>query len=400
MSRLTLSDNALPLGVASKSTLAGPDEVPTTINGSQVTASLASRRYNYVRNSGFWFAQRQNPDALTTYSSLAGTGVRAITADGWAILNENASVQYVRGGFGSGGIGLPQIGNAPQTPNWGEFTKITTAGRFLVSQQLETQDSVVFRGRTARVQFWARALSVPASFRLLLVSDTNNDTPIAPNNNSLASGFGDPTFGPVATVLAPTWAENGDVLSNGVSLGVLEFGLWRRFSATFEVPTTCKSLAFFIVSSSSMPVGSGIALTMASLTIGATPQEWSPLSNEEEIARVQRRYAKSFFTLTAPATGTSPGMVRGAVSTAGATANQPVGVRFPVLMGPSGTFTFVFFNPVNANAFARNTTAATDATATAATNVGDSGFDILFTGLAAWTVGQAIAVQYTCDRDF
>ncbi len=52
-----------------------------------------------------------------------------------------------------------------------------------------------------------------------------------------------------------------------------------------------------------------------------------------------------------------------------------------------------------ANAFARNTTAGTDATATAGASLGTDGGDITFTGLAAWTVAQAVSIHYTANAE-
>ena len=82
---------------------------------------------NWIRNSAFWFAQRQAPATLTTYSSPSS---RAFCADGWAISNENASVQYRRVDTGAAReSGL-------NSRYYGSFTKITSTGKFMVSQCL------------------------------------------------------------------------------------------------------------------------------------------------------------------------------------------------------------------------------------------------------------------------
>lgn len=76
----------------------------------------------------------------------------------------------------------------------------------------------------------------------------------------------------------------------------------------------------------------------------------------------------------------------------------PIGIRFPVHMRAAPT-TLTFYNPSAANAFVRNTTAGSNATATASANVAASGMDATFTGIAAWTVAQSVALHYTADAE-
>lgn len=371
---------------------------PHFINDDGVDMNVSpNRKFNWLRNSGFWFAQRQVPTTLTTYSNVGG---RAITADGWGISNENASVQYQQ----TDTVGAPETGL--QGKYYGNFTKITSTGKLAVIQVVEGADSDVLRGSSVRVQLWAKSIvAASATWRMFLVSfgltgGTQDVIPI--NAGTFFTAFGangvDPTLGTQLSYTAPKATVTPDNCTiNGNGLDMTVTSAWQRFGAVFDVSTAAKNLAIVIVSNNQVATTNGIALSQVSLTEGMAVQDWAPLSVEEELERVQRYYAKSFPLLIAPAqnAGTT-GAVRGYVSVAGATANQPIGVRFPVPLRITPT-AMTFYNPSAANAFTRNTTAATDATATTMSTPSESGTDIFFTGIAAWTVGQAVAVHYTAD---
>jgi hypothetical protein len=140
-------------------------------------------------------------------------------------------------------------------------------------------------------------------------------------------------------------------------------------------------------------------MSEVTLTDGQAIQDWAPQAYQQELARVQRFYAKSFNIDTLPAQNVGiAGSVRGHVNIAGAVAAQVMGARFPVPMRIAPT-TITFYNPSAANAFVRNTAAGTDATATASANAAEQAMDITFTGIAAWAVGAATAVHYTADAE-
>src|SRR6185295_174945 len=104
---------------------------------------------NFLRNSGFWFAQRQVPGTATTYNNATG---RAISADGWGITNENASATYLR----TDTQGAVETGL--QGRFYGQFTKITAAGKVIITQAVEGSDSIALRGRSVRFQVWLKSL--------------------------------------------------------------------------------------------------------------------------------------------------------------------------------------------------------------------------------------------------
>ena len=349
---------------------------------------------NYLHNSGFWFAQRQTPGTPAAYSSTAG---RAISGDRWGITNENASVNYSRTDTGT----TPETGL--QSKYYGNFNKITSTGKFMVTQVVEARDSQSLRGRTVRVQFWMKASS-SKTIRLGLIQLANaaaDDTVPATFISAHGAGGTDPTLGTNLAYIAPksgVTPDNCTVSGNACNCSVTTS--WQRFGAVFDVPSNVRNLIPAVWTDGQFTATTDtLSLAQASLTDGYEIQDWSPCDISEELRNCQRYYCKSFDTDTAPAQNAGlAGAVRGYVSVAGATANQPIGVRFPVQMR-AAPGTFVFYNPSAANAFARNTTAGTDATATASSTPAGSGTDVFFTGIAAWTVAQAVAVHYTADAE-
>lgn len=398
MSYATLNESAAPStpasgkGVHYNSTLGEPHFVDD--NG--VDINLApNRKFNWVRNSGFWFAQRQAPGTLTTYSNTTG---RSITADGWGVTNENASVQYIRTDTSA----APETGLVGRF--YGSFTKLTSTGKIVVTQAIEGNDTAVLRGSTVRVQCLLKALTTNLNVRVGLTYLTTGtvDTGLpATHVTAFGANTVDPTLGTNMSYLAPkagVGADGGTISGNGITCAAVTSG-WTRFGAVFDVPLGARNLVLMIWSDSQIAPAGGFAVSQVSLTDGQAIQDWAPGSFQQELARVQRLYAKSFPVDTAPAQNAGlAGAARGHVSVAGASASQPIGVRFPVTMRASPA-TWVFYNPSAANAFARNTTAGTDATATALSIAGDQGADVFFTGIVAWTVAQAMAVHFTADAE-
>ncbi len=401
MSYLTLNEGAAPStpsngkGVHYDSTVGEPH----FLNDSGADMNLTpNRKYNWLRNSGFWFAQRQNPTSLATYNA---TNVRQICADGWSVNAENASSQYIRtdtaGAFETGLVGR----------YYGNFTKITSNGKLMICQVLEGTDSQNLRGRTVRVQFWAKSIVTASQiFRVGLIQSTNVTLDTVPSlAGTFITAYGasgtDPTLGTSLAYTAPKASVSGDNCTvNGNAADCTITTVWQRFSAVFDVATTVKNLIPAIWSNSQVATTAGIAISQVSLTDGYEIQEWSPQTYAVEMQRVQRFYCKSFAIDTAPSQNAAvTGAVRGTVSVAGISAGQPLTIRFPVPMSRSSQLTTTLYNPSAANAFVRNTTAGTDATASAGGTGNDSQCDAAFTGIAAWTVGQIVAVHYSTDGE-
>ena len=367
---------------------------PHVIDASGVDNVLtADQIRNVLRNSGFWFAQRQNPAALTTYSSATN---RLISADGWGITCENASAQYIRTDTST----TPEANL--QNRYYGQLTKITTLGKVEFTQVIEGSNSQALRGRTVRVQCKLRGIvAATANWNIALIQNTGTvDAPTAAFIAAQGANGVDPTLGASLAYIAPkatVTPDNATIVGNKAQCVVTNSATWARYGACFDVPTTAKNLIVMIWSDSQVVATNGVAIAEVSLTDGFEVQAWYPYPVELELERVQRYYHKTFNVDTLPATIVAIGAARGYVSVAGAVAGQPLGIRYPVPMRAAPVFTF--FNPAAANAFTRNTVAVTDATATAGANIGDQGADITFTGIAAWTVAQAVSVQYTADAE-
>src|ERR1700687_2951374 len=154
------------------------------------------RLFNFLRNSGFWFAQRQNPAALTTYSSATN---RLISADGWGITCENASAQYIR--TDTSAAPEPNL----QSRFYGQFTKITSLGKLEVTQCLEGSHSEALRGKTVRVQVKMRGLiAATAHWNIALVQNTGTvDAPTAAFISAQGANGTDPTLGASLAYIAP-----------------------------------------------------------------------------------------------------------------------------------------------------------------------------------------------------
>ena len=356
---------------------------------------------NLLRNSGFWFAQRQSPGSNTTYNSAT---VRRISADGWGITNENASAQYQR----TDTIAAPEVNL--QSRYYGRFTKSTSTGKLEITQGVEASDSQNVRGRTVRVQVQMRGLvAASALWNVGLVQyiggsfDPGAGSSFFTSQN--ANGT-DPTLDAIFfSYLTPNGAfpaDGGTIVGNKIQATITNDPTWVRVGGCFDVPTTAKNLYVVIWSDSQVAVTNGIAIGQAHLVDSTEIQDWSPLSVEEELARVQRYYSKSFNVDTAPVNGQSLGRVLATVTSAGATA-QRMGFRLPVtmLVSPAITPTLAIFNPGTGTAGqVKNLVTDTDATGTNTTrSVNALGADFDFTGEASWVVGQPVAIQYTIDTE-
>lgn len=348
---------------------------------------------NLVRNSGMWFAQRQNPASLTTYSNTTG---RSISADGWGITNENASVQYIRTDTVAG------VETGLQNQYYGTFSKITNTGKIIVSQVIEAKDTLAHRGDNMRLQVWLKASSA-ATLKIALVQNNVSataDTIAATFISAFGANAVDPTLGTNLAYLTPLAAgvDNCTAGANAFSCSVTT--TWQRFGGVVAIPTNAKNLVLMIWTDTQFAAAASFSMSQASITDGYEIQEWVPLPYQTELDRVQRFYQKTFALDTAPAQNAGVGgALRGMVAIAGAVAtSSTIQWRFPTPLRIAPVTT-TFYNPSAANAFMRNVPAATDATATSAASTTADQIDVNGTGLAGWTVGQEIKVHCSVDAE-
>lgn len=359
---------------------------------------------NYIRNSGFWFAQRQAPGTLTTYSNVGG---RAITADGWGISNENASTQFRRvdtiGALESGLI----------TRYWGEYTKITANGKIQVMQAIEASNVANLRGRNVRFQLKMKSIvAASAQWNIAIIAlgsggttDTVTATAAAFFTAHGANGV-DPTLGTNLTYIAPTSGKTGDNCTAGTnSYACTVTTAWQRFGGIFTVPTTCKNLIVLIYSHNQVTTTNGLGVSEVSLCEGEEIQDWSPRPLSQELQDCQRYYCKSFNVDTAPAQNIGlntgefrfPSMVVGAVAIVGATFRYPVQMRGAGIGGSAVTLTS--YNPSAANVQARDITSAADCSATSLNANGEQGLYVNTTGNAGTIAGECIGVHVSADHE-
>jgi hypothetical protein len=180
---------------------------------------------------------------------------------------------------------------------------------------------------------------------------------------------------------------------------------WQRFSATIAIPTVSGKTVgtnnddFLQLSIEFTQNAGAQTLHVADVQLEegpiATPFRYRSIN--EEIRLCARFFQKSFPSATAPGqnAGTS-GEWSCTIITAAANA-QSFYIYYPG--GPlRATPTMTFYNPSAANAFARNATRGTDATATSAGAISsEKGFNMAFTGLAAWAQGDQVVVHWSAD---
>jgi len=353
---------------------------------------------NYLRNSGFWFAQRQVPGTATIYSSVGG---RTISADGWGISNENASAQLVRVDT----QGAPEAGL--QGRFYGQFTKITAAGKVVVTQVLEGSNSASLRGSTVRFQVWLKsvgAASLGVKLAVLQLGGAGTIDAVPVSAGTFITAFGaagvDPTLGTALAYLPPKAGVAGDNCSAGANaLLATATTSWQRFGGVVDVPTSAKNVIVAIWSDSQLAISNGIAIAQASLSEGYEIQEWSPLPVEIELGRVQRYFAKTFSIDANPVTnaGLNTGELKWTKIAAGATQTRSPEWRFPVRMRTTPTTTLL--SPGSATNQVRDETAAADCSGSTVVAGGDSSVAITATGAATTTAEGLLGVHITADAE-
>lgn len=355
-----------------------------------------SNRPNLLRNSGFWFAQRQTPGSATNCGS---TTTRGIGGDGWGVTNENANTTYQRTDTsGSVESGL-------QSQFYGSFVKVTSTGKFAVTQCIEGKDVCNIRGRTVRFQCWMKG-TASQTVRLGLVQLNSSGT-IDSIPATYISAFGangtDPTLGTNLAYIAPKSGVTSDnCTTNGNAADCSVSTAWQRFGAIFDVPGTAKNLLVSTWTNAQLTATNGFSMAQASLTDGYELQDWSPMSYQDELDRVLRYYCKTFNVDTGPAQ--SAGALTGeARIPSPVTASTAFGANwtweFPVPMRVAPS-TLTLYNPQAANAQVRNQTLGTDCSSSAVTANGEKRCVINATTPGSTVVGTNIlGVHISADAE-
>lgn len=357
------------------------------------------RDQNIVSNGGHDFAQRQVPGTLTTYSQVAA---RQYAADRWGITNENTSVQFRRVDT----TGTQQTGL--QARFYGEYSKLTSTGKIVVSQPIRARYCQHLRGRKVRLQLKLKA-SASKTIRLALLQLANAGTvDVVPGmaasapSGTFVSAFGanstDPTFGTNLAKIAPDSADNSSIANSALSCAVTT--AWQRFGGTFTLPTDFKNLVVVVFTDSQFVAGDLFSMSEAGFYDGTEIRDWEPEGDAN--LEVQRSYCKTFELDTNPAA--SAGALTGEAripSPVGASVAFPAcwAWDFPVVMEQAPIL--VLFNPAAAGAQVRNQTLNTDCTASAVSADGSKRALIAATTPASTVAGTNIlGVHITADAEF
>jgi hypothetical protein len=351
---------------------------------------------NYIINGSHFFAQRQAPGTLTTYSTTTG---RNYAADRWGITNENASVQYQRVDT----LGGVETGLASRS--YGRYKKITNAGKMVVSQFVEGISSANLRGGIVRVQAKMR-YSVAASMtvRLGLVELQAAGTIDTVPATFISGAVGtDPTLGTNLAYIAPiagtAEGTGGTIIGNGLTCVLTS--AWTRFSANFTVPTTSKNLAVVIWTNGQPAALDELNISEVGLYDSADIHDWAEMPMSTELQMCQRFCCKSFAVDTAPAQNAGVvGCISGIAGKAGATALAgKIWVGFPTTM--RGLPTVTIYCPTEASAQIDRIDGTTPIahTATAQLHLGDGGVFVTSTGTTNTAVGDTIALHYLASAE-
>lgn len=324
---------------------------------------------NHLINGGFHLAQSQAPGTLTTVSD-GGYG-----PDQWKMTRENADLQYIRVDASSES-GLT-------SPYYGQFKKITNAGKILICQPIEYLDTLKFRGKTVNFQLQMKA-STAKTIKIAIVQLQTGGT--ADTLPTLVSAWGvdstDPTLGAnLATIGTP------------VSCSVTTS--WQTFQFTGEFPSTAKNLLVMVWSDADFSANDTLSLAEAGLYFGASVRTWTPRPASAEILLCKRYYQKSFDLETAPAQNAGNAAALLAIAGKATTGTQILTTRLPVTMRIDPTVTT--YNPGAANAQVRDTTVLGDCSSTATSQTTKEFLLISATGHASTAIGNLLRVHYTLD---
>lgn len=250
----------------------------------------------------------------------------------------------------------------------------TNTGQQMLIHDMESVDSRPLAGKTVVCSFWARVGA--------------NWSPTTGLTASLETGTG-------TDAARRSGAYAG---ADVTSMNVTPNTGYARFSFTKRLATTATQLCVYF---SFTPVGTAgandwVDITGVQIEIGDEPSDFLHDDRQRALERCQRRYYKSFHQDDVPVQnfGTTAGAYFWTAVTAGATAQRGLVYPLPTTMRVTPTITT--FNPLAANAEARDATGAADCTGTTAA-ANDNAVWFLTTGAAGTAVGNRLAVHFVAD---
>lgn len=322
-----------------------------------------------VINGEFRYAQRQNPDALTTIAD------NKYGPDRWRITRANAEVQFQR---------VTAIGVTGLSSSWyGSFKKITNSGKVHICQVVESSDSVPLCSRqvTFQAQLWGNSARTLRMAVLELAAAGTADTIPA----TLVTAFGadtvDPTLGANVAVIGTAQSK-----AAGTSPAL--------FWVTVTVPSNSKNLICAVWSDSGLAAGDVINIAEAGLYAGPGPRAWGRRPVQQELALCQRYYEKSYDIDTAPASNLYTGMV----ACFGQSNKFVSGLRFKVSKRVTAPTIVLYSKTGTANKVASFAGADTGTSVTAQ-DAGQDGVPYCGDSGTPFVGATAYLYHYTCEAE-
>lgn len=323
---------------------------------------------NHLINGGFTFAQRQTPGTLTTITD------GSYGPDRWKMTRENADLQYRRVDA-SGESGLT-------SPYYGEFKKITNAGKMLVCQPLEYMDTLKFRGVVVGFQLQMKASSAKTMKIAIVELQTGGTADTLP---TLVSAWG-------ADGTNPTLGANLAVIGTPVSCSVTT--AWQTFQFTGTFPSNSKNLLVMVWSNADFAVNDTLGMAEAGLYFGESQRSWSPRAAGEEFERCLWFYEKTYQRDVPPLSADAEGLR----VIFGVSANYAQGISFshPKRANP----TIVVANHLGTNGKILNATnGAQIGTTVTAYLPSRTGIYLFADSGAGFTANTPYATHYTADAE-
>ena len=291
-------------------------------------------------------------------------------AQAGVLFNYSLEVSITTADASIGVTDLARVVHNVEGYNWRHFAQRDCTLSFWVQSSKTGQHSVSFRNQVNRALVVTYTINAANTWEYKTVF-----VPASP-----AAGTWNYTNG--------VGIEIGWNLSSGSSVqtGLTGWQIQNTWAATGDVNDTDSTANFFRIS--------GIKLELGTV---ATPIQFVPF--EEELARCQRYYQKSFNYATAPAqnVGANNGELTWIAHRGGAVQIGGVAVRFPVKLR-TNTPTFTLYNPLAANAQVRDYTGSVDCSSSTSEK-DDGGFTVFTTGNAATAAGNFLRVNWTADAE-
>lgn len=358
------------------------------------------RQKNILINGGFSIQQRVAVGS-TAIAGISTTTRAGVVSDRWAVTTDvasNLNWQQVDG------IGATE--SLLNSRFYGSIISATAGKKVMLSQFIIASEMAHVRGRKVRFtcKVKQKVGSAGQTYKMGIIQLGSAGTVDAPpaflsGAWSAVSGT-DPAWSANTTAITPeSWGGiNGSV--SGSFFNITTTAGWVESSAVWTIPSDAKGLYVVIFANADGGTTDNISFAEVRLHQGIVLEEFVEEPFIIQLIKCQAYYSKSFPYGTVPVqSGGLANSIRGACGQTGAVSGEHgIFIHYPVQMRTTSP-TVTLYNPSAGNAFLRNVTGATDATATSSTSASDKGTCITATGTAAWVKGDGIAIHYQATAE-